>query len=130
MNWTAKKMGNGIFFFDSYAIIESIKGNPNYLEYKDVVMITTKMNLFEVCYFLLRDYGEKNAEEYMERYSDSIVDFDTHTILQAAKLKLDKKNERLSMVDCIGYILAKSLGIKFLTGDEKFEEMDNVEYVK
>ena len=34
------------------------------------------------------------------------------------------------MTDCIGYILAKNIGIKFLTGDKEFENLDNVEFVK
>ena len=34
------------------------------------------------------------------------------------------------MVDCIGYMTAKRLGVKFLTGDREFEGMDNVEFVK
>ena len=36
----------------------------------------------------------------------------------------------VSMTDCVGYILAKQLGIKFLTGDKEFEHLDNVEFVK
>ena len=36
----------------------------------------------------------------------------------------------ISMTDCIGYFLAKSLGIKFLTGDKEFENMKDVEFVK
>jgi len=123
-------MDENIFFFDSYAIIESIKGNPDYKRFENAGMVTTKMNLFEVCYFILRDFGEDKALEYMEQYSDSTIDFGIEVILTAAKLKLDRKKGRLSMVDCIGYVLAKIMGIRFLTGDEQFKDMENVEYVK
>ncbi len=34
------------------------------------------------------------------------------------------------MTDCIGYITARKLGIKFLTGDNKFEDKIGVEFVK
>ena len=34
------------------------------------------------------------------------------------------------MTDCIGYIMAKKLNIKFLTGDKEFENFLNVEFVK
>ena len=34
------------------------------------------------------------------------------------------------MTDCIGYIIAKRLGMKFLTGDKEFEGFENVEFVK
>ena len=121
---------NDIFFFDSYAIIELIKGNSNYSKYVDAKIVTTKMNLFEVCYFLLREHGEDKAKEYMIKYSDSTIDFDIDVIIGATKLKINKKHDNLSMVDCIGYVLSKVMGIKFLTGDEKFEGVENVEYVK
>ena len=130
MNWIAKRMSEIQFFFDSYAMIELIKGNPNYGKYINAKIVTTKLNLFEVCYFLIRDFGEGKAREYMRKYWDSIIDFDIEIILVATKLKLTKKREELSMTDCIGYVLAKSLGVKFLTGDEKFKDMENVEHAK
>lgn len=129
MNWTAKKMVER-FFFDSYALIEIIKGNSNYLNYKSAEIVTTKLNLFEVCYFILRDFGEDKAIEYIRELWNLVIDFDGGITLIAAKLKLNKKKESLSIADCIGYILSKSLGIKFLTGDEKFKDKENVEYVK
>jgi predicted nucleic acid-binding protein len=43
-------------------------------------------------------------------------------------MKKEKKN--LSYVDALGYIIAGKLGIKFLTGDNAFGGMENVEYVK
>src|SRR3990167_3442018 len=103
MNWIARKMDESTLFFDSYAIIESIKGNPNYKKYENVKMVTTKLNLFEVCYFLIRDFGEEKAREFIEEHIDSVADFDVNVILYAAKLKLHRKKETLSMVDCIGY---------------------------
>jgi hypothetical protein len=33
-------------------------------------------------------------------------------------------------VDALGYSYSRKLGIKFLTGDKEFSEMENVEYVK
>ncbi len=118
------------FLFDSYAIIEVIKGNPNYRSYKNAGMLTTKLNLFEVCYFLLRDYDVEKAKEYMDKLKGFVVDFDNDIVLIAAKLKLSRREDKLSMTDCMGYVLSKSLGVKFLTGDEKFNGVENVEYVK
>jgi len=36
----------------------------------------------------------------------------------------------MSMADCISYIQSKEVGVKFLTGDKEFEDLDNVEFVK
>ena len=40
------------------------------------------------------------------------------------------KNKQLSIPDAIGYIIANRLNIKFLTGDEAFRNIENVEFVK
>lgn len=58
------------------------------------------------------------------------MDYDQNVIEGASRFKLQYKKRNLSMTDCIGYILAKKLGIKFLTGDKEFEDMENVEFVK
>ena len=40
------------------------------------------------------------------------------------------KFKHMSFPDVIGYVVAKRLGIKFLTGDNDFKDMKNVEFVK
>ena len=44
------------------------------------------------------------------------------------EMKLKKKN--LSYVDALGYIIAKKNKIKFLTGNNEFKNLENVEFVK
>ena len=41
-----------------------------------------------------------------------------------------RRGKNLSLIDCLGYVIARRLNIPFLTGDREFEDMDNVEYVK
>jgi len=45
-------------------------------------------------------------------------------------MDLKIKHKDLSIPDVIGYIVAKRYGAKFLTGDEGFRNMENVEFVK
>ena len=52
------------------------------------------------------------------------------SIKEANELKLKINRRDVSYVDCLGYTLAKKLGVKFLTGDEQFKDMENVEFVK
>ena len=118
------------FFFDSYAIIEIIKGNPNYLQFKNSAIATSKLNVFEVFYYLLREFGEGVATNISRYYYNSIIDFDHSILSSAAKFKLENKKQNLSMADCIGYKIAEFLGIKFLTGDSQFKDKPNVEFVK
>lgn len=123
-------MNKEIFFFDSYAIIEIIKGNINYLNYADAIIIITQLNLFEVYYGILREGTEYDADLFMRKYRQYVLDYDESVIKNAAKFRLEYKKRNLSMTDCIGYCLAKKWGIKFLTGDKEFERMEQVEFVK
>lgn len=79
---------------------------------------------------LLRDTGEDEADKFLEEYYPFVIDFNKDDIRNAAKLRVQHKKRDLSMTDCIGFALAKRLGIKFLTGDKEFKEMENVEFVK
>jgi|SRR3989344_4854197 len=119
-----------VYFFDSYAIIEIILGNKNYRDYADRIALTTKLNLFEVYYGLLRDVGEQPANDFLDTYRGFVVDFDNDLIKTAAALRLNMKKKDVSMTDCIGYCLAKKWCVKFLTGDKEFENMEHVEFVK
>ncbi len=118
------------FFFDSYAFFEILEGNKNYENYKNFKIVTTKLNIFELYYGLLKSINEETAKKYLDKYYSFVIEFDKNTIEEAAKLKNKLNKRNISMTDCIGYTLSKQLGIKFLTGDKEFENMDNVEFVK
>ena len=60
----------------------------------------------------------------------SCVSIPDRVIKEAMKLKLKFKDKKLSYVDCIGYVFALELGLKFLTGDNEFKDLVNVEFVK
>lgn len=119
-----------IFLADTYALIELLGGNLNYKPYLNYIIITTKFNLIELYYHFLKDYDKKTADKYLQLYSNFIIPITCNCIRNGMELKLKYKKEKLSYVDCIGYALALELGIKFLTGDEKFKDKDNVEFVK
>ena len=118
------------FFFDSYAFFEIIKGNEGYLPYISAEIVTTKLNLFELYHGFLKDKNEELARISLEKYYSFAIDFDEEIIKGAAELKIRLNRRDLSMTDCIGYILARQLKIKFLTGDRQFQDMENVEFVK
>ena len=118
------------YFFDSYAVFEMLEGNPGYELYRRSLMILTKLNLFEIFYYLLRMGKEKEAFVILQKYDKFTADFDDKIIAQAAYMKYQHKQKKLSMTDCIGYVLAQQMDIKFLTGDKEFEHLENVEFVK
>ena len=121
---------NNLFFFDSYALMELVKVNPAYTPYQDATIVTTKLNLFEVFYALLKNVGLKKAKEVLEKYWGYIQEYDQEVMENAALYKISNKKQRMSMTDCIGYSLAHQLGVPFLTGDKEFERKENVEFVK
>jgi hypothetical protein len=118
------------FFFDTYALLELFRGNEKYLCYTNAQMAITQLNLFELYYAVLRETGIEDAQVALAKYAPFAVSFDESVIEHAAKLKFVHRKEKLSMTDCIGYIIAKSAGIPFLTGDAQFEHKSNVEFVK
>ena len=88
------------------------------------------LNLMELAYFLIRENRENEIGEVFDKLSKFSVPYDKEIIIRAAKMKHKYRKEKLSMTDCIGYELSKKYKCKFLTGDEKFEDKDNVEFVK
>ncbi len=83
-----------------------------------------------MCYSLLRDGKTAEIDDFLNYSSDYIVDFNKSLIKEAAFLRVEHRKKNISMADCIGYCLARVLGIKFLTGDKEFEHFENVEFVK
>lgn len=119
-----------MFFADTYALLEFIEGNKNYKDYLDEKIITTRLNLMELYYALLRDYNEKKAEYYYNFFIPFCVIIEDDIIKKAMHFKLKHKKQRLSYIDCVSYILALKKGVRFLTGDKEFKSLKNVEFVK
>ena len=84
----------------------------------------------ELYYSLFRDYGKVMAEKYFNEWEKSAVIIPKRLIKKAMELKYIHNKEKLSYIDCMGYIYAVENGIQFLTGDSKFENKESVEFVK
>ncbi len=119
------------YFFDTYAFFEVIHGNKNYRKYNQgIAIITTRLNLMELHYGLMLLYGKSEADRYYDLFIHFAVDFDDYTIKQSNEFRVFHKKLKLSYIDCLGYTIAKRSGVKFLTGDEGFRTIENVEFVK
>ena len=117
-----------IYFFDTYALFRIIEGNANYAKYQDSKAITTIFNLAELNYNLKKEKDKKTADDITKEYWDFLVDISSEDLEKAMDLKIKYKD--LSIPDVIGYIIAKKHKVKFLTGDEGFKDLENVEFVK
>lgn len=119
------------YFFDTYAILEIIIGNPMYERFSsNVQFYTTKLNLMELYYSLLSQFGIEVAEKYFEKFNENCITFDDSDIKEAVMFRHQNKKFNLSYIDCLGYIIALKRNLIFLTGDKQFEKLQNVEFVK
>ena len=118
------------YFFDTYAIIEIIEDNKSYEKYKEEDVITSILNVGELYYSLLKKNVGATAEAWHERLKQNALLIDAEIIRAAMKFRFENKTKKFSFIDCVGYVLAKEKNLKFLTGDEGFKNMDNVEFVK
>jgi uncharacterized protein len=124
-------MENGlVFFFDSYALIELYKGNLNYEKYKKAKVITSYLHVFETYYSLIREHKEEEISHFYKTIKNFCINLNFEWIPKASKFKQIHKKRDLSYADCLGYVIANELGVKFLTGDKEFENLPNVEFVK
>src|SRR3989338_3124770 len=121
-----------IYFFDSYALVEIIKGSESYKAYKDKKIITTLLNLMELHYSVMRDLGMEKAVKFFEELKEFTIEFSETDILNANyfRYKQNKTGKNISYIDALGYVISLKKGIKFLTGDNEFEQLENVEFVK
>jgi len=121
-------------FADTYAIIELLKGNPNYEVYSNSDLVATEFNILELTYALFRDFGHDEATNVIGTVKAKVEIILTHDsdYFNASEFRFsaNKNGKKLSLVDALGYSCSRKLGIKFLTGDKEFSEMENIEYAK
>ena len=123
-------MSTKVFFCDTYALIEIIGGNKNYMRYIDFILITSDFNLMEMYYHFLKDYGKETAERYFGEWYEFTINFSRNAIKSGMEIKLANKKEKLSYIDCVGYAFSLQNKIPFLTGDSKFKNKAGVEFIK
>ncbi|MFT4250016.1 MAG: PIN domain-containing protein [Candidatus Woesearchaeota archaeon] len=117
------------YLADTYAFIEIIRGNTNYQRYATAQLRTTQHQLAELLYWAIRKENTQ-ARTLVFRLWKYTASLSASTMFFAMKLKHKHRKNKLSYADCIGYATAAQLEIPFLTGDEQFKDMPNVEFVK
>ncbi len=122
------------YFLDTYALIEIARKNPRYAKFASATQsVTGELNLMELYYLALRDYGEEAAEKEYGLFSRIRAQHSDETMRTAMKMRLrlnTGKKHKLSYADAIGYQLSVEKRLKFVTGNEVFEGLESVEFVK
>ena len=119
-----------MYFFDTYAIFEIINGNERYAKFKEYPLRVSVLNIAELYAGLLRDKGIEIAEKWYNKLIFDIIDITPNLIVEAVKFRYYHRKKDISLIDAVGYVLAKQYNLKFLTGDKEFKNMPNVEFVK
>ncbi len=94
------------YLLDTYALIEIIKGNPNYTNYLEEELSTSIFHLYELFYNLLKSYDTQTAQEYYSPFSDLTQPIKDLHIFQAAKFKFAHIKAKISYADALGYAIA------------------------
>jgi len=120
------------YFWDTYALVLLLKGDPRVLPYAQEKGVTSTLNIVKLCAYLLRN--EIECDQIVEKIREAFTIIEKipfKTVVSAAKLRhrMRKKGRHWSYIDSIGYLLAKEIGAKFLTGDREFKGIENVEFL-
>jgi len=124
------------YFLDTCAIIEIIQGNNRYQKYLDKDIILSKFNIIELSFYFLKENSNKEFMKekikYFNQYIINDEEITLETIEEANEFKLKHLKEKLSYFDCLGYIISKNKGIKFVTQDGQFKNKDKnvVEFIE
>jgi predicted nucleic acid-binding protein len=117
------------YFFDTCAMVALIDGSPAYRKFKEVRVATSFVNLIELYYVLLRTTDAAFAKGMYKAFSECLVEIDDNDVFKGMDLKLKQKRRDFSYVDALGYAVARSCNLKFLTSDTQFKDLPNVEFV-
>ena len=67
------------YFFDSYAIVEMVRASPKYARFQDCKITITLIHLAEVYWAILRDLGQRRADEIFDRFRGAVVEIGDET---------------------------------------------------
>jgi predicted nucleic acid-binding protein len=121
------------YFADSYALVAYLEGNPRYGRiFERKTLCTSALNILELYATLLPRLGRDQARASAVPFLPLVISGGADVALVAGEfrqLMRDRKRD-CSYVDAWGYAIARENGIPFLTGDNSFKSMENVEFVR
>ena len=127
------------YVFDTYALIEwLVKENENYRKYfvqmENSEGFVTTFTLVELYHKVYHTLGQGRVDEIFAIVTGNLnVTKVTPEIIKKSGIfrsQMLKKKLEVSYTDSVNYATATFLGVKLLTGDEDFRNVDNVEFVK
>ena len=115
---------------DTYALVEIAKGNSIFAQHLQQDIIITEITLAEFYGVILREEGEKMAEQWFQKLNSYSQPVDMKTFIEAVKFRYEHKKKNISFFDAVGYIFSIRNNLNFVTGDKEFEHFKQVEFKK
>jgi len=109
------------YYFDMYALVELLR-RKDFVRYSAKGLVTSRWNLAELLVFDLREHDGTVGRRHFARFLGRCQDPADEDLFQAAVFRESQRRRRrhLSYVDALGYVLARRLSLRFLTGDDAF----------
>ena len=84
------------YFYDGYAVLAYTSGNQDYRKYfEEGDGVLTKLNLLEIFYRSLEQYGLKSAQDITGSFYKFHVDYDHEDISGSMRLRRELKRKGL-----------------------------------
>lgn len=115
---------------DTYALMALAQGDPVFAKYFSEDFCVPDTTLAELYWVLLRDFSEATAQQWREKLAAYTAPVDDAMMIEAMRFRFRNKKKDYSFFDAVGYIFAQRKRCPFVTGDEAFRGMENVEFIK
>ena len=115
---------------DAYALVEIHNGNPLFIGLLNEEAVITDVTMAEFYGHLYKKHNAATADYWHRKLSFICKNVPRDTLIKATKFRIDRKEKNLSFSDCVGYVFAAENGMRFVTGDREFRQMQGVEFVK
>ncbi len=115
---------------DTHALVEICMKNPRFDEYLEADIVITDITLAEFYEWVLKKYDERTALFWARECEPYTVKVKLAELLSAANFRFVCRQKKIncSFVDAVGYTYALEHKYPFVTGDNAFRKLKNVEF--
>ncbi|MDO8661298.1 MAG: type II toxin-antitoxin system VapC family toxin [Candidatus Woesearchaeota archaeon] len=106
---------------DTSALMEIHNGGIHAKRLLEDNSVIPDLILAEFYGLLYRLHGQQTAEYWIRKLSPFAVHVSRETLFKAVKYRIDRKKEKLSFFDAVGYMYAQEFKLLFVTCDNDFK---------
>jgi predicted nucleic acid-binding protein len=115
---------------DTYALMAMAQGDDAYARYTVEEFFIPDTTLAEFSRVLLRTVPQEAHDIWMSALEPYAHPVDRNLLLDAMAFRQEHRKNDFSFFDAVGFVAALRARCVFVTGDEEFKGLENVEFVK